>query len=61
MTVAELIAELQNMPQNAEVIVAARSGGFSVYNHVRQISSNETYESNRDELIVWVEGLSCSF
>lgn len=58
MTVAELIEQLQKMPQNAEIIIGVNTLGYSVYNRVHQISSNEEYEPNRDELLVWIEGVS---
>ena len=58
MTVAELIEQLQKMPQNAEIIIGVNTLGIPTYNRVYQISSNEEYEPNRDEQLVWIEGVS---
>ena len=58
MTVAELVEQLQKMPQNAEIFVGVNTLASSIYNRVHQISSNEEYERNRDELMVWIEGVS---
>lgn len=59
MTVAELIEQLQKMPQNGKVIIVTNAGGDTpTYNCVHQISSNEDHEPNRDELMVWIEGLT---
>lgn len=58
MTVAELVEQLQKMPQNAEIFVGVNTLGSSIYNRVHQISSNEEYERNRDELMVWIEGIT---
>ena len=58
MTIAELIEQLQNMPQNADVIIVTNAGDSPTYNCVHKISSNEDNEPNRDELMVWIEGLT---